>query len=126
MNSAPARPAARGAIAEAVLEELSTVKARGVVTTHYSNLKLMADRYPSIVNSAMLFDIKNMQPLYTLRTGRPGSSFALEIAGKIGFPEDVLQAARQRPARPARLRAATTGELKERRTSLSASAPGSR
>ena len=81
------------AIAEAVLEELYGRHAFGVVTTHFADLKLMADRHPGIVNGAMLFDTEKMKPLYRLAIGHPGSSFAFEIAQNIGFPPEVLKAA---------------------------------
>jgi DNA mismatch repair protein MutS2 len=87
-------PSLGGAIAEAALEELNNRKAMGVVTTHYSNLKLLAGREPGIMNGAMLFDLKRLKPLYQLKTGHPGSSFALEIAQEIGFPEKVLKNAK--------------------------------
>jgi len=80
-----------GAIAEAALHTLNAHKAFGVVTTHYANIKLMADNESGILNGAMLFDTREMRPLYMLRTGKPGSSFAFEIARKTGFPEEVLQ-----------------------------------
>ena len=86
-------PALGGPIAEASLEEINRKKAFGVVTTHYSNLKLLAGRVPGIVNGAMLYDAKKMKPLYLLKIGKPGSSFAFEIARLIGFPADVLNAA---------------------------------
>jgi DNA mismatch repair protein MutS2 len=86
-------PSLGGAIAEAALEKLSETKAFGVVTTHYSNLKLLEGRVPGILNGAMLFDTKKLQPLYILATGKPGSSFTFEIARRIGFPEEVIQAA---------------------------------
>ncbi len=79
-----------GAIAEAALHTLNDSNAFGVVTTHYANIKLMADNEAGIINGAMLFDTKEMRPLYMLRTGKPGSSFAFEIARKIGFQENVL------------------------------------
>lgn len=81
------------AIAEAVLEELYDRGSFGVVTTHFADLKLMADRLPAIVNGAMLFDTDRMSPLYRLAIGHPGSSFAFEIARNIGFPDDVLRRA---------------------------------
>ncbi len=84
-------PQLGGAIAEAALEKLNENKAFGVITTHYSNLKLLADTHDGIVNGAMLFDTNQMQPLYQLRIGRPGSSFAFEIARNIGFPKVVLK-----------------------------------
>ena len=84
------------AIAEALLEELHRRHAFGVVTTHYADLKLLADSCEGIRNGAMLFDTGRMQPLYRLAIGHPGSSFAFEIARSIGFPDEVLQAASQR------------------------------
>jgi DNA mismatch repair protein MutS2 len=84
-------PQLGGAIAQAVLEKLNENKTFGVVTTHYSNLKLMAGKGNGIINGAMLFDTKAMQPLYQLSIGKPGSSFAFEIARKIGFPKQILK-----------------------------------
>ena len=86
-------PQLGGAIAEAVLTELNNKKSFGVITTHYANLKLMADNNPGILNAAMLFDTRKLQPLFVLQTGNPGSSFAFEIARKIGFPEQTLSMA---------------------------------
>ncbi len=83
-------PSLGGAIAEATLEALNARLAMGVVTTHYSNLKLLAAREQGIVNGAMLYDLKKLKPLFQLKIGKPGSSFALEIAQAIGFPNDVL------------------------------------
>ena len=81
------------AIAEAVLDELYNKGAFGVVTTHFADLKLLADRLPGIVNGAMLFDTEAMRPLYQLAIGHPGSSFAFEIAESIGFPKNILDRA---------------------------------
>lgn len=81
------------AIAEALLEELDRRGACGVVTTHFADLKLMADRHPAIVNGAMLFDTERMRPLYRLAIGHPGSSFAFEIAENVGLPKALLDAA---------------------------------
>lgn len=86
-------PQLGGAIAEAILLKMNEKKAFGIVTTHYANLKLLADNHPGIVNGAMLFDSRYLQPLYAMMTGKPGSSFAFEIARKIGFPEDILNVA---------------------------------
>ena len=83
-------PQLGGAIAEAILLELNKKKAFGIVTTHYANLKLLADSHEGILNGAMLFDTKFMQPMYIMVTGKPGSSFAFEIAQKIGFPQRIL------------------------------------
>ncbi len=86
-------PQLGGAIAEAILEGLTQTKAQGLITTHYSNLKLLADKYESIQNGAMLFDTEKMQPLFKLKTGQPGSSFTFEIARKIGFSANILDKA---------------------------------
>lgn len=92
-------PAIGGAIAEASLEKLNQKKSYGVVTTHYSNLKAMAKDGNGIVNGAMLFDTKELRPLYKLKIGKPGSSFAFEIARKIGLSEDILRSARHKSGR---------------------------
>ena len=81
------------AIAEAVLEELHSKGCFGVVTTHFADLKLLADRLDGVVNGAMLFDTDQMRPLYRLAVGHPGSSFAFEIAESIGFPKEILDRA---------------------------------
>lgn len=86
-------PTLGGAIAESILEGLNRSGTFGVITTHYSNLKHYAQSTPGIINGAMQFDAQHLQPLFTLEMGKPGSSFAFEIARKIGLPEDVLQAA---------------------------------
>jgi DNA mismatch repair protein MutS2 len=89
-------PQMGGAIAEAILEMLNNKKAFGVVTTHYTNLKKQADKLPGMVNGAMKYDIVNMEPLYVLEMGQPGSSFALEIAEKIGLPRAVVNLAKNK------------------------------
>jgi len=83
-------PKIGGAIAEACLDRFNRQKAYGVITTHYSNLKHFADNNDGLVNGAMLYDRHEMRPLFTLEIGRPGSSFAVEIARKIGLPEEVI------------------------------------
>jgi DNA mismatch repair protein MutS2 len=89
-------PQLGGAIAESVLEELNKNKAFGVVTTHYTNLKIAAERNYGMINGAMLFDSKEMQPLFKLQIGKPGSSFTFEIAKKIGFPRYILEKAKKK------------------------------
>jgi DNA mismatch repair protein MutS2 len=84
-----------GAIAESILHGLLTRKVWGVATTHYYNLKLFAENHPGIRNAAMRFDEDKLIPLYILDIGKPGSSFALEIAEKTGLPEQTLQEAKQ-------------------------------
>jgi DNA mismatch repair protein MutS2 len=83
-------PMAGGAIAEAILQQLCDVGAFGVVTTHYSNLKHFAANTEGVINGAMLFDNAKIEPLFKLEIGKPGSSFAFEIARKIGLPDTVL------------------------------------
>lgn len=83
-------PKIGGAIAEACLNRFNQQKAYGVITTHYSNLKHFAEDHEGVVNGAMLYDRHEMRPLFALEIGRPGSSFAVEIARKIGLPEDVI------------------------------------
>ena len=84
-------PQIGGAIAEAILETLNNKGTYGVITTHYSNLKHYASGTPGIINGAMLFDTANIKPLFKLETGKPGSSFAIDIARKIGLPEEILK-----------------------------------
>lgn len=84
-------PMIGGAIAEAVLKQFCQKGAFGIITTHYQNLKHFADSHPMIENGAMLYDRHQMQALFKLEIGRPGSSFAIEIARKTGLPEAVIQ-----------------------------------
>ena len=88
-------PGIGGAIAEAVLSRFNRNRVFGIITTHYQNLKHFADGNEGIRNGAMLYDRHLMQPLYILQIGNPGSSFAVEIARKIGLPEDVIEDATQ-------------------------------
>lgn len=89
-------PMLGGSIAEAILSELNTTGVYGVITTHYTNLKHFASLTEGIINGAMLFDNHLMQPLFQLSIGKPGSSFAFEIARKIGLPENVLSIASEK------------------------------
>lgn len=83
-------PRIGGAIAEALLDHFNRQKSFGVITTHFTNLKQFATDTDGIVNGAMLYDRHEMRPLFRLEIGNPGSSFALEIARKIGLPESVI------------------------------------
>ena len=85
-----------GAIAESILMKLVEKKGRGLVTTHYGNLKRYAEEAEFVVNAAMRFDLDNLVPRYMLEIGRPGSSFALEIAKQIGLPDSVLEEAKSK------------------------------
>jgi DNA mismatch repair protein MutS2 len=89
-------PMLGGSIAEAILGEFNKSGSYGVITTHYTNLKHFASLTSGIINGAMLFDNHLMQPLFQLSIGKPGSSFAFEIARKIGLPEEILKKASEK------------------------------
>lgn len=89
-------PMLGGAIAESVLAQLNRQEVYGVITTHYTNLKHFAAQTDGIVNGAMLFDTHAIRPLFKLEMGKPGSSFAFEIARKIGLPESILTEAQEK------------------------------
>jgi len=92
-------PQIGGAIAEAILYELNEKKIYGVITTHYSNLKIFAFKTQGLVNGSMLFDKEKLAPTFQLRVGRPGSSYAFEIAQKSGLTKQVLHYAKKRTGR---------------------------
>ena len=89
-------PAAGGAIAEAILSEFDKRGVYGVITTHYTNLKLYASADTGVINGAMMFDVKNIAPMFKLEMGLPGNSFAFELARKMGMPETVIKDAEAR------------------------------
>lgn len=95
-------PQMGGAIAEAILKELNYRKVSGVITTHYSNLKIFVFKQRGIVNAAMLFDGQSLKPTYKLRIGKPGSSFAFEIAEKSGLSKRVLDYAKHKSGKKAK------------------------
>lgn len=87
-------PQIGGAIAQALLGKFNESKVNGVITTHFTNLKHFAEETQGIVNGAMLYDRNGLRPLFKLEIGHPGSSFAIEIAHKIGLPQDVIETAK--------------------------------
>lgn len=89
-------PKIGGSIAEAILRELNFKKVSGLITTHYSNLKMFAFKTRGIVNGSMTFDKDSLSPTYEMKVGRPGSSYAFEIAVKSGLNEKVLKYARKK------------------------------
>ena len=89
-------PAAGGAIAEAILSELDGRGVYGIITTHYTNLKLYASAETGVMNGAMMFDVKNIAPMFKLEMGLPGNSFAFELARKMGMPESIIKDAEAR------------------------------
>ncbi|MEL7145360.1 MAG: endonuclease MutS2, partial [Bacteroidota bacterium] len=84
-----------GAIAESILKTLNHKRGYGVITTHYANLKKLAEKSRGIINGAMRYDVERLEPLYELEIGKPGSSFALEIAAKIGLKKEILEHAKK-------------------------------
>ncbi len=89
-------PEMGSAIAEAMLQQLVDQEACGIITTHYTNLKHFASNYPGVENAAMLIDAKNMEPLFQLETGIPGSSHSFEIAHRSGIPQAIIELARSK------------------------------
>ncbi len=89
-------PKIGGALAESILIELNKKKAFGVVTTHYSNIKMYAHQAKGLINGAMLFDQEHLSPTYRLEVGKPGSSFAFEIAQKIGLDNKLIHLAKKK------------------------------
>jgi DNA mismatch repair protein MutS2 len=83
-----------GAFAEVILEELAKKHSIGIVTTHYLNLKIMANKVTGMVNGSMLFDEENLQPLYRLQLGKPGSSYTFSIAERIGLDKKIIEKAK--------------------------------
>ena len=83
-------PVFGGAMAEAILQRLVQTKSYGIVTTHYGNLKEFASKTEGVINGAMRYHVDEMRPLYDLVIGKPGSSFALEIATNIGIQDSII------------------------------------
>ncbi len=88
-------PSLGGSFAEVIMEELNRKHSYGIVTTHYLNLKVMANHTPGILNGAMQFDEKNLMPMYKLNVGKPGSSYTFSIAERIGLPQHLINRARK-------------------------------
>jgi DNA mismatch repair protein MutS2 len=89
-------PKMGGAIAEAILKDLHAKKVFGVITTHYSNLKVYAFKTKGIINGSMHFNKETLSPTYQMKVGRPGSSYAFEIAEKSGLPKEIINYARHK------------------------------
>jgi DNA mismatch repair protein MutS2 len=89
-------PRVGGALAESILDRFLKQHSTAVITTHYSNLKTYAHKMRGIVNGSMSFDMEKISPTYTLQIGKPGSSFAFEIAKRMGLPDDVIELARKK------------------------------
>lgn len=89
-------PELGGAMAEVVLEELVGSKTFGIITTHYSNVKLLANKLNGVVNGSMLFDVETLEPKYILTVGEPGSSYTFEVAERVGFPKLLIERAKKK------------------------------
>lgn len=89
-------PELGSAVAEAVLENLVESKTRGVINSHFGNIKLLTDKLEGAVNASMLFDIELLEPKYMLSIGEPGSSYTFEVAEKVGFPKKLIEVAKQK------------------------------
>ena len=92
-------PELGGALAEAFLEVFYERNAFGVITTHYANLKILADELPEMTNANMMFDNKTLEPTYQLALGQPGSSFTFEVAQKNGIPYSLINKAKKKVER---------------------------
>lgn len=89
-------PELGSAIAEAVLESLVTSKTRGIITSHFGDVKLLAEKLNGAINASMLFDIETLEPKYILSVGEPGSSYTFEVAERIGFPSHLIDRAKEK------------------------------
>lgn len=89
-------PELGGVVAEAVLENLNTSKSKGVITSHFGNIKLLAEKLEGTFNGCMLFDLENLEPKFILTVGEPGSSYTFEVAEKVGFPVSIINRAKEK------------------------------
>lgn len=89
-------PELGSAIAEAVLESLVNSKTKGIITSHFGDVKLLAEKLPGAMNASMLFDIETLEPKYILSIGEPGSSYTFEVAERIGFPKHLIERAKEK------------------------------
>jgi DNA mismatch repair protein MutS2 len=89
-------PELGGAIAEAVLESLVNSQTRGIITSHFSNVKILAEKLEGSFNGCMLFDIEALEPKYILSVGEPGSSYTFEVAERVGFPKYLIERAKEK------------------------------
>jgi DNA mismatch repair protein MutS2 len=92
-------PELGGALAESMLEELNERKSYGIITTHYTNLKMLANELPEMTNANMLFDSRSLEPIYQLQLGEAGSSFTFEVAQKNGIPYSLINKAKKKVER---------------------------
>jgi DNA mismatch repair protein MutS2 len=108
-----------GAMAEVILNKFNETHSFGVVTTHFTNLKLLANHNEGIFNACMLFNSRTLKPLYQLQVGEPGSSFTFEVAQKIGLPQDIIELAKQKLSREKLMMDKLLSQLQVEKNSLS-------
>jgi DNA mismatch repair protein MutS2 len=111
-------PELGGAIAEAVLENLVKSQTRGIITSHFGNVKLLAGKLDGAMNASMLFDIETLDPKYILSIGQPGSSYTFEVAERIGFPRHLIERAKQKVDKEKLKLNELIAELQAQRTKL--------
>lgn len=112
-------PELGSAIAEAVLESLVKSQTRGVITSHFSNVKVLAEKLEGAINGCMLFDIEHLEPRYILSVGEPGSSYTFEVAERIGFPKFLIQRAREKVDKDKLKLSQLLSEVQDQKTKLS-------
>jgi len=112
-------PELGSAIAEAVLESLVNSKARGVITSHFGNVKVLAEKLDGAINGCMLFDMEKLEPRYILSMGQPGSSYTFEVAERIGFPKHLIEKARQKVDKEKLKLSTLLAEVQDQKTRLS-------
>lgn len=111
-------PELGSAIAEAVLESLVNSQTKGIITSHFGNVKVLAEKLPGAVNGCMLFDIGHLEPKYILSIGEPGSSYTFEVAERIGFPKHLIERAKTKVDRDKILFNRLLAEMQDQKTKL--------
>lgn len=111
-------PELGGAIAEAVLESLVASGSKGIITSHFGNIKVLAGKLEGVVNASMLFDAASFEPRYVLSVGEPGSSYTFEVAERIGFPKYLIERAKQKVDREKLNLASLLSEVQEQKARL--------
>lgn len=111
-------PELGSAIAEAVLESLANSQTRGIITSHFGNVKLLAEKLNGCVNGSMLFDLEHLEPRYILSVGEPGSSYTFEVAERIGFPKHLIERARQKVDKDKLKLSRLLAEVQDQKTKL--------
>ncbi|MCC6369538.1 MAG: hypothetical protein IT236_00890 [Bacteroidia bacterium] len=112
-------PELGSAIAEAVLESLVNSQTRGIITSHFGNVKLLAEKLKGAINGCMLFDMEHLEPRYMLSVGEPGSSYTFEVAERIGFPKHLIARAKEKVDKDKLKLSRLLAEVQDQKTKLS-------